>query len=548
MLKVIGLRNSMKPDFTKLKTSTNTAQPNFANLKPVTATAPLAVPDSSTKADQATFQANGNEGILSTAMNTIGNIPASGYNFVKGAISALNPLHTVETAQQIGTTIGQAQNEGQDVATLLKNTAKGLPAAAYHTLTPQFIQHIVNGNFDKASATLQNDPIGQIAPLILLARTAAQKAGVGAEFDSGITKIASPVTKPLSSVANTVGEKVAGATNFVVGQATGLQPDTITQIKNNPVEFSKQAQLDVTRPALAEKIGTAINERQTNLADTGKEYSGIRSYTEPIQVNPNYLENLIKEKTGLSVVDGKLKTSGSASVRLPGEVNSLQSKLLDVWQPEFAKGYLTADEFLNFRKDLGQMAYNDSGIGKNGTLANLSDIMRAKVNTDIRPQIPGLAELDSQFAPQITELKALSKGLVDKEGNLTDTAINRIANATGKGKDPFLARLEELQPGVTQQIKILKAVEDIQNAKGSKVGTYGRAGLATAGAVTLNPYMIVSAILSMPEIAIPLLRGVGYSSELTSSLLKTLNLPEKAANVSNKIAPATISVNAPSTK
>lgn len=172
------------------------------------------------------------------------------------------------------------------------------------------------------------------------------------------------------------------------------------------------------------------------------------------------------------------------------------------------------------------MAYNDNGIGKSGTLANLSDIMRAKVNTDIRPQIAGLTELDAEYAPKKTELDVLSAGLLDKQGNLTDAAINKIANATGKGKDPLLSRLEELSPGITDKIKILKAVEDIQNSRENKPGTYTRAAVGFGGIASGNPFLIVSAILSLPEFAVPMLRGLGYSSELISKTIKTLGIKE----------------------
>lgn len=491
-----------------------------------------AQPDVTTKADQATFPATGQESPFGIAAKTIGNIPSSAVGFVKSAFDFLNPLNTVKTAQNIGTTIGGAMNEGQDIGKLLKDTVVGLPEAAYKTVAPQFIQHIVSGDFNKAAATLENDPVGQIAPLLLVARQAAVKAGVGDQFDAGISKIASPVTVPAEAAGNYAKNVAGGVTKFVGSQLTGLSPKTIEQVVQNPQEFSHQAQSTIARPALAQDIATAISERQSALSDTGAQYSGIRTATEPIQVPPDYLDNLIKERTGLNVVDGKLQTSGSASIRLPSDVSALQNKIYNVWQPEFAKGYLTPDQFLNFRNDLSKMVYNDSGIGKSTDLANLSSTMRGQVNADLRSQVAGLNELDSKFAPQITELKQLSQGLVDKQGNLTDAAINKIANATGKGKDPLLTRLEELSPGITDKIKILKAVEDIQNSRENKPGTYTRAAVGLGGIATGNPFLVVSAILSLPEIAVPLMRGLGYSSELISSTLKTLGI-SKVPNIVN---------------
>ncbi len=498
--------------------------------------------DPSTKANQATFPVTGTESPLGIAAKTIGNIPSSAIGFVKSTFDFLNPLNAVKTAQQIGTTIGGALNEGQKLGTLAKDTLYGLPKAAVQTLVPQFLQHIGSGDLTKAAATLENDPIGQILPLLFVARTAAQKAGVGTEFDNAISTVASPVTKTASAVGGTIKNVATGATKFGASQLTGLSPQTLDQAIANPQQFSKDAQNTVTRPALTEAIDIAIKDRQTALQDTGAGYAGVRTLTEPIKVEPTYLDKLITDTTKLNVVNGELKTSGASSIRLPSDINALQTKIYDVWSPEFAKGYLTPEEFLNFRADLSKMVYNDSGIGKSTDLSNLSSIMRGKVNTELRPQVPGLESVDASFAPQITELKQLSQGLVDKNGNLTDAAINKIANATGKGKDPMLARLETLSPGITDKIKILKAVEDIQNSRENKPGTYTRAAVGVGGLITLNPFLMISAILSLPEIAIPLMRGLGYSSEIISKTLNTLGINKATSAVSNKGGNAALNV------
>lgn len=502
----------------------------------VTTSTPL---DVSTKAPQATFPATGDEGVLGIAAKTVGNIPSSALGFAKGAFDFLNPFNTGKTLGTLAASVGQVARQ-PNARQVAKDTLYGLPREALKAVVPQFIQHIVSGDTRKAAATLENDPVGQILPLIFIARTAANKAGVGPQFDQAVSSIAAPVSGAGSAIGGTAKNIAGGAAKFGSSQLTGLSPQTIEQVMSNPQQFSREAQSTVTRPALAESIGKAIADRQTSLDDTGHGYAGIRTLTEPIQVAPNYLEVLIKDTTGLTVSKGKLSATGSSSIRQPSDVNALQTKLYNTWQPEFTKGYLTPEELLNFRSDLSKMVYNDSGIGKSTDLSNLSSVMRGKINTDLRPQVPGLEAIDKTFAPQITELKQLSQGLVDKEGKLTDIAINRIANATGKGKDPQLARLEELSPGITVKIKILKAVEDIQNSRENKPGTYLRAGALGAGIFTLNPYIIVSAIMSLPEIAIPLMRGLGYSTELTSKILKTLNINEKAGSVAVQLAPSTV--------
>ena len=499
------------------------------------------LPDTSTKADQATFQANGSEGVLGTIGNVVGNIPSSAIQFAKSTFDFLNPLNTIHTASNLGTALGDSSQT--KVSPL--DVAAEIPHEVYKTLTPQFLQHAISGDYQKASATLQNDPIGQILPILFVGRKAAEKAGVGAQFDNAVSSVASPVTNTVSAVATKSKSVAGGAAKFGSSQLTGFSPQTLEQVISNPQEFSKTAQSSITRPALAENIRTALSDRQSALQDTGAGYGGVRTMTAPIPVSPTYLSDLIKNTTKLQVgmdisspsgsVTGKLKADGNSSIRIPGDVSALQTKLYDTWQPEFAKGYLTPEQFLNFRSDLSKIAYNDNGI-KSGDLAKVGETMRAKANADLRQHIPGLESIDTSYAPQISELQQLSKGLVDTQGNLSDAAINRIANSTGKGKDPQLARLEQLSPGITDKIRILKAVEDIQNSRENKPGTYLRAGALGAGLVTMNPYLIVSAIMSLPEVSVPLLRGLGYSSDMISQTLKTLGIPETAKKINNSIS------------
>lgn len=506
-----------------------------------------AAPDTSTAPQAATFPATSADGPGTIAAKVIGNIPGSAVNFGKSIVDFLSPLSNAEKFGNAA--IGLAENQGapatsvaqpggtivqQNVAPSVGDVLKEVPGQAYKMLVPQFLQHIVSGDLGKAAQTIENDPVGQIAPLILLARQGAEQAGKGAEFDSMVSKVAAPITKPAAAVGDAASSAAGGASRFLAGQLTGISPQTIEKIIADPAQFSKDAQSQITRPAVADDIAKAIAARQAELSGTGKEYGGIRTADTPVPVSPSYLDELLTQKAGVAIDNGTIKATGKSAVRSPGDISALQSKLYDVWQPEFQKGYLTPEEYLNFRDDMAKMAYNDSGIGKSTDLAHLAERLRGQTNADLRQHIPGLEELDKNFAPQQTELKALSQGLIGKDGNLSDSAINKIANATGKGKDPLLNRLETLSPGVTDRIKILKAVEDLQNSREVKTGTYLRAGALGAGIFTLNPFLLVSAIASIPEIAVPLLRGVGYSTGTINGVLKTLGVNSAIS----KLAPA----------
>lgn len=502
------------------------AQGNLLKSAPV---APTASQDTS----NATFPSAGNESVGGGILKTLGNIPSSTLGFVKNAISTFNPINTVKTISQIPSEFSHLVEESGGVKNAIGAAQKEVGPSIYGALVPKATQQVIKGDFQGARVTLQNDPVGQILPFLLLGKTAAEEAGVGGQFDTAVRKLASPVTDLTTNVASKVIDVTKDiapkAAKFFTSQATGLSPETITKVISDPESFTKEAQATLDRGALANDIKTNLDTRQATLKETGSGYSPIRESQTPIGVSPDWLTKTIEQTTGLKLIDGQWKADAASSIRDTKDVRAIQS-LYDTHQPVFDRGAATTNEFLNLRTDLGSLAKVDRELSRSGPLEKLSGVVRGKLNSEYRGKIPNLGPLDQQFSSQIEELNRLQKGILDKDGNLTDTGINRIANAAGKGKDLLLTRLEEISPGITGKIKTLKAIEDIKNSGGPKVGTYARAGGLVTGLVTLNPYLIAGSILAMPDIAVPLLRGIGMAEPKVSSTLKLLGVPFKAAN------------------
>lgn len=532
---------------------------------------------------------------------------------------------------------------------------KELPGAAVTSLVPdagraigRVAQGYVTGNdqmidenLQRAQRDIVNDPVGSILPFILAAKGGAKAldkagltAGAEAAFDTGVSKTAKPVLNAGETVFGKASEAAGGVKNLAekgvkygIGQATGLQPDTITQIIQNPDSFTKASRGTIDRAGLGQEVQSALSKRLADLEETGKAYEGVRDLKAPnlevanatqkvikngkmsyvydlkdapneslslpelraklsmlekdtsgayskaeigaiqdivtkrqaaeplnhtVQISPTYLENTIRANTGLKFSKGQFETSGSAAIREARDVRALQN-LYDTWKPTFEKGKLTTQEFLNFRSDLAKLSKFEREISSSSALENLSKKMRATFNDKFRSKIPGLEELDTKFSAEKSELKQLSKGIVDKDGNLTDSALNKIANATGKGKDALLARLEETVPGITKKIKILKAVEDIEHASGIKVGTYTRGAIVGAGFLAGGPITaLINAVLTSPELAVPMLRKYGMiknSAAVTlvgQSLKAGKNLLQLGAAKVNKLPEKTPELVGPS--
>ncbi len=497
------------------------------------------------------FPATAGDSASTSALKTAGNLIPSAFSFGKGVLSSLNPLKIIDTISQIPGAWEDALNaHGGDIGATLKDLGSSLLPTTYDQLVPQFGKDLVAGNTEAAQADVENNPVGSIAPFIFAGEAGAEgidkvtgasasdaaaaeaakangeeapaRTGATGAIDRTMSKIAAPVTDSVSSIAS----KAAGATGsiakYIFGQATGLDPKTISTVIDNPDEFSKANAGNITRDNLGGQVGDALNTRIDNLNESGAGYNDIRSSKTPVTVDPEFLQTQIEKAAGVTVdpETGTIEAPAGSKISNPGDVSRLEN-FYKRWQPEFQSGEMTPDKFLTMRQELSDITYNDSGV-KSGNMAKVTEQLRTSLNTEYRPQIDGLEEKDADYSSQAQELKNLRKGIIDKDGNLTDGAVNKISNAVGKGKSALLERLEEISPGITGKIKILKAAEDLEAAAGTKVGTYTRSVLGAGGLIggltTMNLPVIAASlgemVLSNPDNAVAILRMYGKSAEL----------------------------------
>lgn len=330
------------------------------------------------------------------------------------------------------------------------------------------------------------------------------------QLPQAVGQVAKSYAVPALKVAQGTAKVANTLAKFGTSQATGFSPETVSTIVGEMSQISKETLKSYTRENIANEAIKAISARTKEVAETGKAYEPIRAEAGIVKLKPTDLQQMIAENTGLKISqNGKLLSEASSSIRQPADVAKLQ-QFYNRYQTKFEKGQMSRTEFLNMREDLATLAHFEGGIGSSAPLQNLSGIMRGKLNTAYRQQIPGLEKLDIKFGKETSELKALRKNYFEKDGRLKDNAISTISNLTGKGKEKLAERMEKVSPGIIQKIRILKALEDIQANRGQKVGTYIKG--ATGGYLLSggNPIAaLMTVILSSPDMAVPILRGWG---------------------------------------
>lgn len=507
---------------------------------------------------------NGNP--LVEGSKVVANLAPSAFGFVKGALDILNPVSTYKKIKEIVSGTKDLAKESGGYGNAFGSIAKEVPKAAYEGIVPSAARNIIKGDVAGAQRDVVNDPVGSILPFIFAGKGVAKGADNLATksairnyvkepymsknsiyekniptpstkfndaFETGMSKTSELVTKPVSYVTSKVGGGIASATKAGIAQATGLNRSTPDQIIKNPSAFTKESIANTDRASLGRQVQSELAKLAEEKASTGKEYQPIRANPSAIKVENDFWDNTFKETSGLDIKKGQLTPSTTSKIRDAGDVRALQ-KVYEFWKDKFKKGTLSADEYLNLREDLSKAAKFEKDLGKRKDVEFVAGQIRAKLNSAYRPQIDGLKTLDENMSSQIKEYKELTRGLVDKEGTITDAGMARIANLS-KDKPNLAIQLEKIVPGITEQVKNLQAIVDIERASGIKVGTYTKGAIVGGGLAFGGPIQaIINMILTSPQLAVPILRKYGLLKN-SAAVRAVMNALRKGGSAVNNL-------------
>lgn len=140
-----------------------------------------------------TFQASDNETGISATLKVLGNLPGSGIGFVKNLARSMNPIEIMKNIQEIPNEVRSLIGEAGGTKQALKYALS--PKTALETLREGVLPVAFQGRgVDETRLAIQNDPVGQIAPILLGGRGLAGKVGKGVAFDTAVSKVAQPIT------------------------------------------------------------------------------------------------------------------------------------------------------------------------------------------------------------------------------------------------------------------------------------------------------------------------------------------------------------------
>lgn len=392
--------------------------------------------------NNATFQATGNENLLSGTAKAIGNVPRSTFNLAKNVVSAVvNPIDTVKSVgkivQGVGAKVGEKLFEETDFGQKLLEGAnknrisKGLPELqrdangklqAQNTPELETINKLGEffvdryGSVDNFQKTLIEDPAGALADIATVVGgggALASKVGNVSKVSeiSNIGKTlssASQAIEPISAISKVTGKAARGVKNSKVGQIASEIIPTRSDIQQTEVvkaldltqgdliNIGKKTGNDVTKFIIdknlikdtPEAIVDALNDfRKTAKTEKANVISQVTSVYTPEQV-PSVIKGLdtifqdIDGVAGLEKIADEIKTLRSKKQFTLEDVQNAQY-LIDENSSIYSKvgdtkSSKTAKGLDNIRKDIRSFIENEVDTATNGN-TNIR-----KMNNDIQ--------------------------------------------------------------------------------------------------------------------------------------------------------------------
>jgi hypothetical protein len=461
------------------------------------------------KAGESIFKAQqGRQSPISAAIQAVGQGAGAIGDIALAGAKAITPEFIEKPAgeilQKTASTIGGTQT-AQDIASKYEQFKMAHPEAAANLEATGLIASIL--------------PIG----------AGAKIATKGAEKAAEIT------AKGALKTASKLGETATGATKFGVKQLSGFDAPTIERIISKPDIFTPEKMAKITPENIAKDVQESLSKRIDELSDTGKEYEAIKKAKTQVMLDAEEIQNILS-KEGLAIgEDGKIITTAESVPLSQGDITAIENFLAQ-YGPE---KITTSNAFLNARKALDNLSSWDAA--KTDVSDRIARSLRSAYDEMGKMQIPGLKDLDSKYAPEVGELRKYKKVILNPDGSLKDSAISYITNATGANKAPILERLEALTPGLTERIKDLKAVQDVNRvSEFHKVGNYAKgAGLGFV-ASGMNPLGLLGGLLlSDPANVISALKAFGkakkYTDEAMSNIITSIKNGKKLSENQTEI-------------
>lgn len=357
-------------------------------------------------------------------------------------------------------------------------------------------------------------------------KSAGQAVGeFGSEQAAGMVRSAIP--EALRNPIESMGGKAMDATMAIPGKVargtmtigknasaklSGINAETLRTAVELPDQLDMAQKGEITIGTVATQVKEGIEGRLSQISETGKLYDDIRSSGQKVTIEKGSINNVLN-KWGLQYKQGRLIVDPNvAKANLSGgDIAAIETFLKDYRQ----EGRVGVNKVLNARQALDELSRWDSN--KSGSAEAIAKDFRS-VYDGAAKTVTELAELDKKFSGEVSFLKKVKneylESTIDPDTGrriytLKDSALRRMYGSTRELNDPQLLRLEKIVPGIGNELRVIRAIKDIEVSGGAKVGSYANQILGVSSVVTGNIPGIVTSVIMSPPILIPLLKWYG---------------------------------------
>ena len=463
---------------------------------------------------------------LLNALRFVGNVPWDTLEFVWGLIDAFSsPIETAKSMETLAWGLVEAwlnKAFGKDVYTSEEKRA-----------AVQWTKKVLEEKFwtvDKALETITQNPVDTLTAFMgwtSLSKNFIKDPTKLAKINQ-FEQIINPINilKTEGKLAQLWLEKIAKVPldiwKTLTAKTSWLNPDTLTQLFKNP-DIVKWA---ITKEWVAQKVVKAIDKRVEEVWELGKAYNKFRSWKVVAKADDlQWVRDIINK------VDIK-------------ELSKSEWNMLDdaIGYVDRYTNNITDSNLMSLRKQIDSIKYDETWnlrkLTPNGNRI-LTNIRNA-VDRLAWQKLKWLKELDKKFAPEIKELRKVKDLMFDRTWNLKDNYIQTVSNLLWKGKEVKLERVRKLIPEIEDEIRAVKALEDVEFAKWNKVGTYFQTATLWGGlwwaAFLADPVLAVATLMvTSPTFISNAVRLAGYTSQkigqITNKIKKWIKLTEQESKI-----------------
>ena len=253
----------------------------------------------------------GGENILQGGIKAATNLPSSAYQFGKGLVSAVTHPTGIRNIISGGVVTGLEKLTGKDI-----NQRDSEQEQMFRGL----VDYMKNryGGLENLTATAVNDPFGFGTEILAVAQGGASLLGKGKQLETGLSKVVSPITKPIEKGFTKLGEVAKKGTTKLLSITSDAPEEAIKILQEREIPIQKiktsspEKSLSLAQGSVKNLRNTLTKEWQQGINQLKKQLTGKKIV---LNKQETKLLNKLSDDFGIDIpLDKKISMLGQKTI------------------------------------------------------------------------------------------------------------------------------------------------------------------------------------------------------------------------------------------